>query len=250
MRRTRNLATMAFVGVVASAVPSAHADDRFRLEIEGGPAWQTRNDFAIPGDTGTRVDLATIESGPVVALRTTLTWNAGERWSLRLLAAPLRLKASFVPDAPVDFDGATFPAAEKVTARYRFDSYRLSWIYRFPPGRRWSFRAGFTAKIRSAEIGIEGRSISRAYDNVGFVPLLHGGLRFQARERLAFDLEADALAAPQGRAEDVILRADLQLSKTVSAYGGYRFVEGGADNDKVFTFAFLHYAVAGVRLHF
>ncbi len=252
MRTTWTQVTMAAAGLLVLTAVSARAgaDDRFRLEIEGGPAWQTRNDFGIPGDTGTRVDLAAIESGPVAAFRTTLTWDAGERWSLRLLAAPLRLNASFVPDAAIDFDGATFPAGETVTARYRFDSYRLSWIYRFPPGKRWSFRAGFTAKIRSAEIGIEGPSASRTYDNVGFVPLLHGGARFQASERLAIELEADALAAPQGRAEDVILRGDFQLSDKASAYVGYRFVEGGADNEKVFTFAFLHYAVAGIRLRF
>jgi hypothetical protein len=29
---------------------------------------------------------------------------------------------------------------------------------------------------------------------------------------------------------------------------GYRTVEGGADNDEVYNFAWLHYAVAGVEL--
>jgi hypothetical protein len=29
---------------------------------------------------------------------------------------------------------------------------------------------------------------------------------------------------------------------------GYRLLEGGADNDEVFTFALFHYAVAGVRI--
>jgi hypothetical protein len=237
------------VGVVAAA-PPARGADRLRVELEGGAAWQTRNEFAIPGDTGTRVDLAAVESGPVAALRGTLTWDAGKRWSLRLLAAPLRLETSFVPEAPIEFDGATFAAGEATDARYRFDSYRLSWYYRFRPAERWSFRAGLTAKIRAAEIGLDSASASEAYPNVGFVPLLYGAVRYQPSERLAFELEADAMAAPQGRAEDVAVKAELRLSDRAAAYVGYRMVEGGADVDKVYTFAFLHYAVAGISLRF
>ena len=212
-------------GLLALAVSApTHGEDRFRLELEGGAAWQSRNDFAIPGGTGTRVDLAAIESGPVAALRGTLTWHVGERWSLRLLAAPLRLETSFTPDAPIDFDGATFAAREAVAARYRFDSYRLSGIYRFRPRGRWSFRAGFTAKIRAAEIGIDSRTASESYSNVGFVPLLHGAVRLQVAEKLALELEADAMAAPQGRAEDVALKAHLPLSGGASVNLGYRLV--------------------------
>jgi hypothetical protein len=58
------------------------------------------------------------------------------------------------------------------------------------------------------------------------------------------------MAAPQGRAEDVALKAELALPGEASAYVGYRLIEGGADNDKVYTFAFLHYAVAGVSVRF
>ena len=31
---------------------------------------------------------------------------------------------------------------------------------------------------------------------------------------------------------------------------GYRVLEGGADNDEVFTFALIHYLLAGVSLRF
>ncbi len=252
MKKIHATAWLSACGLLTGAAASvpAYGADRFRVELEGGAAWQTRNEFAIPGDTGTRVDLAAIESGPVAALRGTLTWDAGERWSVRLLAAPLRLETSFVPQAPIEFDGATFAAGEATAARYRFDSYRLSGYYRFRPGQRWSFRAGLTAKIRAAEIGLDSASASESYPNVGFVPLLYGAVRYQASERLALELEADAMAAPQGRAEDVALKAELRLSDRASAYVGYRMVEGGADVDKVYTFAWLHYAVVGLSLRF
>jgi hypothetical protein len=238
------------LGAMITGSLPARGAERFRVELEGGAAWQSRNEFAIPGDTGTRVDLAAVESGPAGAFRGTLTWDAGERWSLRLLVAPLRLEAPFSAETPIEFDGVTFPAGEDLEVRYRFDSYRLSWIYALHSGERWSFRAGVTAKIRAAEIRIDSRTSSQSYTNVGFVPLLHGAIRYQVTDGLALELEADAMAAPQGRAEDVALKADVRLSDRASAFFGYRFVEGGADNDKVYTFSFFHYAVAGLSVRF
>jgi hypothetical protein len=48
----------------------------------------------------------------------------------------------------------------------------------------------------------------------------------------------------------VSLKAIVRLSRAVSVDAGYRLLEGGADNDEVYTFAFFHYAVAGVRVSF
>jgi hypothetical protein len=87
-------------------------------------------------------------------------------------------------------------------------------------------------------------------ENLGAVPLVYGFARYQASDRLAIEVEFDALAAPQGRAEDVSAKAVLRLSDRVEADVGYRLLEGGADNEKVYTFAFFHYAVAGIRIRF
>jgi hypothetical protein len=87
-------------------------------------------------------------------------------------------------------------------------------------------------------------------ENVGVVPLLYGFARYQASDRVALEAEFDALAAPQGRAEDVSLKAVVRLSDRIDLDVGYRLLEGGADNEKVFTFAFFHYALAGVRIRF
>jgi hypothetical protein len=69
-------------------------------------------------------------------------------------------------------------------------------------------------------------------------------------DRLSAILDADALAAPQGRAEDVALKMGYRVGGRWTASAGYRMVEGGADNDKVYTFAWLHYAVASMRYDF
>ena len=63
-------------------------------------------------------------------------------------------------------------------------------------------------------------------------------------------LEGDALAAPQGRAEDVFAGILVHAGTRWSMKAGYRFLEGGADNDEVYTFAHVHYLAAGVVIRF
>ena len=63
-------------------------------------------------------------------------------------------------------------------------------------------------------------------------------------------LDVDALAAPQGRAEDVLLAALFRISPALTLKAGYRFVEGGADNDAVYNFTLIHYAAVGLLIDF
>lgn len=234
---------------VLSPAP-AWAEDRVRLDVEGHAAWQTRNQFRIPGSTGTLVALEDHASGPFPAVRTTLVWDVSERSSLRLLAAPLRLDVDFAPKAPIEFQGNTFAAGQPTRARYEFDSYRLTWLRRFDSPGPWSFRAGLTAKVREARIGLASGSRSAEKTNTGFVPLLYGGARYAPGGRFAVDLDVDGAWAPQGYAVDAALRAEWRLRGKASVFAGYRFLDGGADNDEVYTFATFHYATAGVSVRF
>jgi hypothetical protein len=246
MTRLRPLVVTVLLFLAAAAARAGE----LRASLEGGVAWQTRNDFRIPGDAGTLVDLAAYEPGPFTAFRGALTWDLTPRQSLRLLAAPLRVEAAFTPESPVVFQDIVFPAGQPVEAVYVFNSYRLTWYRRFSPGAKWSLRLGATLKLRDAQIAIAGAPGRSAKDDIGLVPLVHLGARYQATDRLALELEADALAAPQGRAEDVSLKGVVRVSERVEVDVGYRLLEGGADNDEVHTFAFFHYAVAGVRIRF
>jgi hypothetical protein len=238
------------LGLGSLAPAPAWSQDRWRVDLEGAAAWQTRNQFRIPGTTGTLVSLEDYASGPFAAFRATLVWNVSERSSLRLLAAPLRLDVDFTPEAPIDFQGATFAAGQPTRARYEFDSYRLTWFYRFRSTGAWSFRAGVTAKVRDARIGLASGSLAAEKTNTGPVPLLYVGVRYSPSERFAIDLDVDALGAPQGYAVDLALRAEQRLGERASVFIGYRFLDGGADNDEVYTFATFHYATAGLSLRF
>ncbi len=87
--------------------------------------------------------------------------------------------------------------------------------------------------------------------NTGFVPLLNFHLEWRpGGGAFGLVLDADALAAPQGRAEDILLAATWAVSEEIVLRVGYRMVEGGADNDGVYNFTWLHYAVSGVELKF
>lgn len=234
--------------LAAVLLPSAAPADGFRLDLEVGPAWQTRNDFAVPGDTGTLIRLG--DNGPDVVSRVTLVWDVGSRWSLRLLAAPLSISSSFAADGEVVFEDQVFPSGERIAADYTFNSYRAGAFYRFPTRGPWSFRAGGTLKERDAEIALHSAGRKASKTDLGVVPLLYGGARLELSDSFALDLDVDAAAASQGRAVDAALRGELALSGATRAYLGVRVLDGGADNDKVYTFGTFYFTYAGLSWRF
>jgi hypothetical protein len=177
-----------------------------------------------------------------------LGYRFRDRHYVTALYAPLQVNATGAVQRDVDFAGVRYPAGTPLLAVYRFDSYRLTYRYSFVRSRSFELAAGATAKIRDAEISLHGEGTSTK-TNTGFVPLLNLHVEWRPGDGpvgLLFD--ADALAAPQGRAEDILLAAMWTLHEGLAVYAGYRMVEGGADNDEVYTFAWFHYAVAGVHL--
>jgi len=225
---------------------------RFEIEFEAGAVWQSRNDVQIPNDeSGTRFSLADLVGrGPWPAGRVYFTWNLNNRHGLRILLAPFTYTESGTFTTPVDFAEARFLPDTPTEATYKFNSWRLRYRYRFHAGSRWRWWIGFTAKIRDAKIQLDqGNTIAKDTD-VGFVPLLHlaGAVRLGGPWSLLLD--ADALAGGPGRAEDVALKLVFAASDRLSISGGYRTLEGGADVDEVYNFAWFHYAVGSIILSF
>ena len=246
--------------IVAAAAPAPAQDasagddgfSRFVLELEAGPAWQTRNDVQIPNDpSGTRFSLREpTGSGPWPAGRVYLTWRIDEEHSLRGLVAPLSFTETGSLPKPVDFAGESYSPDAPAEATYRFNSYRLGYRYRFHHGRSWTWRVGFTAKIRDAVVRLEQGGTSSEKTDLGFVPLLHVSGEWRFARRWHAELDADALAGGPGRAEDVSLKAGYDLGDRWTVSAGYRTVEGGADVDSVYAFAWLHYGVVSLEYRF
>ena len=149
-----------------------------------------------------------------------------------------------------DFNGTTFPAGTSLESTFRFNSYRLTYRYLLYDSPKFQFRAGVSAKVRDAAIRLEGGGQASENTDLGFVPLLSFSAIWFAHPSLRVVLDGDALAAPQGRAEDVLLATVAPLNDHVSLKAGYRILEGGADNDEVYTFSLFHYAVAGLVMTF
>jgi len=221
------------------------------LSVELGPAWQTKNDQRIPGTSGTTFSLSKMDPGPFFTYRLYAGRKFNNRHELRLLFAPLQFEIKGQFRSPVKYIGSDFAAETETTAFYKFNSYRLTYAYHFDPISQWELALGFTAKVRDAEVRLtQGNKLERK-TNIGFVPLLH----FQARRPLFADLffrfDFDGLAAPQGRAFDAALFLERSfIAPAYTFFLGYRTVEGGANNDTVYNFAWFHYALGGVRASF
>jgi hypothetical protein len=221
----------------------------FESDVEAGVVFATRNDTRIPGNAGSDLSLVDdLSTDPAPAFRLRLGYRFGQRHFITALYAPLQVNARGTLDRDIAFMGATYPAGTPLLAVYRFDSYRLTYRYSFVRRDNLDVAAGLTGKIRDAETSLYGVE-ARRKTNIGFVPLLNVHVAWRPRGgAFGVVLDAEALAAPQGRAEDVLLAATWRVRDDTELRVGYRTVEGGADNDQVYSFAWFHYVVVGLAI--
>ncbi len=103
---------LGLLGATAVTVAPAAADEepRFGLELEAGPAWQSKNDVQIPNnELGTRFSLkGLVGQGPWASGRLYFTWNINRRHSVRTLLAPLSYTETGSFDTPVAFADASY----------------------------------------------------------------------------------------------------------------------------------------------
>jgi hypothetical protein len=223
------------------------------VEFENGYVLGGYNDVQIPKSTGTLFSLKDdFDLKGAYYFRLRVDFKLHPRHTLSALFAPLSVKASGVTPTAILFNGTAFPAGVQANGTYRFNSYRLTYRYELVQNDKWQVGIGFTAKIRDAGITLETDSIFSEKVNVGFVPLFHFRVQWTASPKLAIHLEGDALAAPggQGRAEDIALTLQYRLSPAMILKAGYRFVEGGADVEEVYNFAFISFFGAGLIIEF
>ena len=188
-------------------------------------------------NTRFKIDEITGE-GPYPAGRLVLDWPLGGRHHLRFLIAPLSIDERGITDDPIVFQDTPF------------DSYRATYRYTFHDSERWTWSGGATLKVRDAEIELRQGDLVRRKTNTGVVPLLalYGEWRFAPGWTGVFDFEG--LGASQGRAIDAALKLGYDITPQLNLYAGYRFLDGGADNDELYTFARFDSAVLGLSWSF
>jgi hypothetical protein len=240
----------AFGAVASGGEARAQSGPRFSAIVEGAAIWSSRNDVRIPPDTGTEfsiVDL--IGSGPTGAVRVETTFQAAERHGLKFVYAPLRVTGRGTPSRPISFAGTTF-ATTPTDAEYQFSSYRVTYRYRVFDGDTWRWDVGFTGFVRDARVALRQAGAAAEDANVGFVPLGHVRGETRLNERWTLAMELDGAAAPQGRAFDFSATVNYQPTSRWIVAVGYRTIEGGADVNDVFTFAWLNAPIVQVGVRF
>jgi hypothetical protein len=227
---------------------SAHAG--WFADMETGAAISGYNDVRIPGDSGTKFSLSRdLQADPTPFFRLRAGDTFLKRHTISFLYAPLTIISHGEISRDIEFNDKTFKKNTPLRSSFRFDSYRLSYRYDFYLSDKLEAGAGLTGKVRDAAIGLDGEQYTEK-TNTGIVPLINFRLKWQFVNNWWLLLDGDALAAPQGRAEDVLLAISPRLNEHVELKFGYRILEGGADNDEVYTFALIHYGVLGVTVYF
>ena len=251
MKRLSWLAVLTLLAIGSASDAAAQESERAAVEVEGGIFWQSRNDVRIPNETGTPFSLVDVAgNGPYGAFRVEAAFDVNDRHGFRVVVAPLAIEDGGTLDGPVLFAGEVFDPGLATTANYQFSSYRVTYRYRFYRGQRWRWKIGFTGFVRDARIALRQGDRFAEDTDVGFVPLLHLSGDARLSDRLRFMLDLDGLAAPQGRAFDVAAKLGYSLSDRWELAFGYRTIEGGADVEEVYNFAWLHFAVGSLRVRF
>jgi len=221
------------------------------IDLETGVVITGYNDVRIPGDIGTLFSLKDdLTAKTKIFYRLRASYTIKSRHMLSVLYAPLEVKSEGRVPSDISFAGEVFPANSDIKATYKFNSYRLTYRYDFVQKPKFNFGLGFTAKIRDARIALESNGLAAEKANVGFVPIINFKLFWKFNDNLGLLIEGDALAAKQGRAEDVLFAATYRVNEHIGLRAGYRILEGGADNDEVYGFALFHYASLGISYTF
>jgi len=242
------LSATCFVFILSFNVISLNGQVSFDLET--GAVGTGYNNVRIPGDQGTLFSLKDdLISKTEAFFRIRVNYKIKTRHTLSLLYAPLETVSDGNLPYDIFFEGVTFPAYADITGTYKFNSYRLTYRYEIVIKPKFEFGLGFTAKIRDAKIALASAGFESEKANVGFVPIINFRMLWKPYEKFGILLEGDALAAPQGRAEDVLIAATYRVSDRLGLKAGYRILEGGADSDEVYSFALFNYASVGLFIY-
>ncbi len=242
------LSTTFIVFILSFNVLSLNGQASFDLET--GAVGTGYNNVRIPGDQGTLFSLKNdLISKTEFFFRIRANYTIKSRHTLSLLYAPLETVSNGNVPYDIFFEGVTIPANTDLKGTYKFNSYRLTYRYEIVLKPKFEFGLGLTAKIRDAKISLASAGLESEKANVGFVPIINFRMLWKPYEKFGILLEGDALAAPQGRAEDVLIAATYRVSDRFGLKAGYRILEGGADNKVVYNFALFNYASVGLFIY-
>ncbi len=177
-------------------------------------------------------------------------WNINDQDKIRILFSPFTTKATVLVATDVSFMEETFVAGTPIDVSYTFNSYRVSYIRTWNHKTNFRSHFGFTGKIRDAAIKLSNGLVSKERANVGFVPLLNGGLDYNLNSNWIFVLDVDAAAASQGRAIDGAIEFDYLGFDSYRVGFGYRVLDGGVNTQSNLNFSQLRTSYFSIAREF
>lgn len=220
-----------------------------RVQLETGIVENSYNQVRIPGDAGTQFNIADSFDNQNYYYRLNLLYEFKERHGLRFLYAPLNVEGDKSYGKDISFQGATFNSGQKTDTFYKFNSYRASYYYQLINDKNFQLDVGGTLKIRDAKIRLEQGGQKKSRSDLGLVPLLYLNAEYRW-DQMRVGLDFDGLAAPQGRAFDVALMGGYYFYPDLLLNFGYRMLEGGVDNDKVYNFSQFNFFFTSIEFGF
>lgn len=238
-----------WIAVACLASISHISQAKTLVSLETGAVNNAYNMVQIPGDDGTRFNLRKSYDGFQGYYRIDLKLAFEKnKHGARLLYAPLSFSGERRFSKNIHFSGSEFSAGEKTETLYKFNSYRLSYFYQILDTGQWKFLAGFSAKVRDANIELEQGKVKESRSDLGVAPLIYFWGRKSWENGFYMTFDFDGLVGPQGgRALDAALSGGLQFRKGLGGSFGVRVLDGGVDNDKVYNFAQFNYYFAALE---
>lgn len=239
--RNMNKITIRFTYLVMLVMHSNFALSQWLFDLEVGVYSTHHNKVQIPNtNQGDRFEITNIGNGSFAAARVTMAWLASDKHEIQLVYVPFSYKEVGVLSQDIRYNGSIFSGGQAVETRYQFNSYRIRYLYHWIDKPRWQFDLGGTLFIRDASISLSQNGTYSEDDNLGFVPLFAIRSAYIKSPKWALIVDTDFAFAPQGRAIDLEILAQHRLDKKWTFAAGYRTIEGGADNDEVYNFAWFN----------
>jgi len=203
------------------------------MNIDLGQTNTVYNRFSIPKSDADKISVPS--EGALTSFRLTGYFDLASKNQIYFLIAPLETDSQFLSNKNFTFNDSSFFANTNTRVIYKFNSYRLGYLWTWEKARL-KYWFGAVAKIRDADIKVSQGSLSDSYNNIGLVPLANFGFNWNLWSGVSLFSHTDALGSSQGSAYD----SQVEIKLSSQDYGismGKRILGGGADNEKVYTFA-------------
>ncbi len=230
-----------------------YAQSSWEIRFMPQVAFGGKNDLQRPNDMdGTRLSLSKDlqrENSGVFSPRIEVEY-AYKRSHFILTGSWLKDKYKGIIDKEIKYNGATFAEGSDLRSTYSFNTYRLTYRYRFVEREKFDFEFGATLLLRDAYIKVADSEQESRFDNVGVAPLLSYYLGWKPTNRITVLSYGDAFGVKQGRAIDIYAGVKYQFIKNASVSLGYRLLEGGSDVDRIYTMSLFQYLSFGIGVNF